>query len=62
MEKDERIYHPDKKSFRGKIVQIYGKAMYEIPEYYVRTYKNETGGWTTEFSLNPFEDEKGARV
>lgn len=56
------IFHPDKKSFQGKAVMIDGVAMVEHQTHYVRRYKNETEGLTTEFSLKPFEDEKSARV
>lgn len=31
--------------------------MTRIPTYYKRVYKNETGGYTTEYSIKPFKHE-----
>ena len=40
-----------------RVVKVNGVLMVRIPTYYKRVYKNETGGYTTEYSIKPFKHE-----
>lgn len=51
-------YLDDPELFKPVEKVVNGETMLFTPTYYQRVYENETGGWTTEYSLNPFENEQ----
>lgn len=57
---DRVVYLDDPEKFRSKVVKMNGELMEYIPTHYKRTFRNETGGMTTEFSLKPFPDNETA--
>lgn len=54
---NREIFHGSKESFQKKVVEINGELYYEFPSHYIRTFRNETGGITTEYSLTPQKNE-----
>lgn len=54
---NREIFHGGKESFQAKVVEINGELYYEFPSLYKRTFRNETGGITTEYSLTPQKNE-----
>lgn len=51
------IFHDSRLKYMGRVVKMNGVRMIKVPSYYKRTYKNETGGYTTEISIKPFKHE-----
>lgn len=51
------IFHDSRLKYLGRVVKVNGVRMVRIPTYYKRVYKNETGGYTTEYSIKPFKHE-----
>lgn len=53
---EDRIKFNGEPSQFGKIIMIDGEPMFVTPTHYRRSFINETGGTTIEFSLTPFKD------
>lgn len=48
------VYYGGIRAFKAKEVEINGVKMLKTPTYYRRSFFNETGGITVEFSRLPF--------